>query len=111
MEYLEIFKDWLFDLGEEHEVNPWLLAMLYLISKPLFFFFLGWTIKNMKNRKPFMSQLLTACVCFSIPYLYVIIAGRNISVWVYVFIAVVYSYGGFTIYKKVTAPADPTLPA
>ena len=110
VEYFYMFKDWLFSLGEKHDVNPLLLAILYLVSKPLFFFFLGWVIKNMRNKKPFMMQLLIACVCFSIPYSYLIFAGRNISVWVYVFIAVVYAYGGFSIYKKVTAKVDPTMP-
>jgi hypothetical protein len=101
-EYLTLFKDWVISLGEKHEVDPLILGSLYLVSKLCFFSFLGWTLKTLRAKKPILMPLLFASVSFSIPYLYLIIAGRNISVWVYIFIGAMFIYGAFSIWKKVT---------
>lgn len=101
-EYFSLFKDWVIALGEKHEVDPLLLGCLYLVSKVCFVTFIGWIIKNLRLKRAIMMPLLLASVSFSIPYLYLIIAGRNISVWVYVFIAMMFVYGGYTIWKKIT---------
>src|SRR5882757_7485772 len=102
-EYITLFKDWVIGLGEKHEVDPLLLGSLYLISKLCFFSFIGWVIKNLRAKKPFLIPLLCACVSFSMPYLYLVIAGRNISIWVYIFIGLMFIYGGRSIWKKITA--------
>jgi hypothetical protein len=43
----------------------------------------------------------------SLPYLYLVIAGRNISIWVYLGIGLMFTYGGFSIWKKITAKPIP----
>jgi hypothetical protein len=101
-EYITLFKDWVIALGEKHEVDPLLLGTLYFASKVCFITFIGWVIKNLKSKKAIMMPLLLASVSFSMPYLYLIIAGRNIPVWVYMFIALMFAYGGYTIWKKIT---------
>jgi hypothetical protein len=104
-EYFNIFKDWLISLGEKHNVDPLLLGLLYLVSKLSLIFFLAWVVKNLRSKKPYVSQLLFAAVSFSVPYTYIIIAGRNLSVWVYIIIGLIFIYGGYTIWKKlVTKP-------
>ncbi|MDB5274899.1 MAG: hypothetical protein JWO58_3266 [Chitinophagaceae bacterium] len=105
-EYFILFRDWVISLGEKHEVDPLLLGSLYLLSKLCFFSFLGWSLKNYRAKKPIMIPLLFASISFSLPYLYLVIAGRNISIWVYVFIAMMFIYGGFTIWKKLTAKPE-----
>jgi len=107
IEYLLELKDWLFSLGEEHGVNPLFLACLYLTSKLFFFSFLGWVLKNLRAKKPVTFPLLFACMSFSVPYVYIIIFGYNISIWVYLFIGCVFAYGAFSIWKKVTAKPIP----
>jgi hypothetical protein len=106
-DYITVFKDWVISLGEKHEVDPLLLGCLYLVSKLCFFTFLGWVLKNLRAKKPFLFPLLFACCSFSLPYLYLVIAGRNISIWVYLFIAALFIYGAFSIWKKVTAKPQP----
>ncbi|RYU90529.1 hypothetical protein EWM62_07690 [Mucilaginibacter terrigena] len=101
-EYFTLFKNWVISLGEKHEVDPLILGSLYLVSKVSFFSFLGWTIKNLRAKKPIMITLLFASLSFSMPYLYLIIVGRNISVWVYLCIGLMFIYGGYSIWKKVT---------
>ncbi|GAB2974814.1 hypothetical protein GCM10027049_06490 [Mucilaginibacter puniceus] len=102
MEYIEIFKEWVITLGEKHGVDPLILGSLYLISKVCFFTSLGWVFKNIRTKKSVITPLLIACVFFSIPYTYIIIAGRNISWWVYVFIIFMFFYGIYSLWKKVT---------
>lgn len=101
-DYITQLKDWVIGLGEKHDVNPLLLGCLYLVSKLSLFTFLGWVVKNLRAKKPFLVQLLFACISFCIPYTYLIVAGKNISIWVYVFIAVVFVYGGYTIWKTIS---------
>lgn len=96
------FEEWLTTLGEEHGVDPLILGCLYVVSKLSLFTFLGWVVKNIRAKKPFALQLLLAAVSFCVPYTYLIIAGRNISVWVYVFIGTVFLLGIYSIWKKVT---------
>ncbi|MDB4920663.1 MAG: hypothetical protein JWQ54_2646 [Mucilaginibacter sp.] len=101
-EYITVFKDWVISLGEKHEVDPLVLGSLYLISKIGFFIFLAWLLKNLKVKKAILIPLLFASLSFSLPYLYLVIAGRNISIWVYLFIGLMFIYGGFSIWKKIT---------
>lgn len=108
IEYITLFKDWIIGLSEEHGVDPLLLGCLYLISKLFFFSFLGWALKNLRAKRAILMPLLFASVSFSLPYLYLVIAGRNISVWVYLFIGLLFIYGSFSIWKKISAkPASP----
>ena len=106
-EYLEMFKDWVITLGEKHGVNPLFLGSLYLVSKVCLFSFLGWVVKNIRAKKPFVLPLLLACISFCVPYTYIIIFGRNISIWVYLFIGLTFCYGIYTVWKVITAkPAE-----
>jgi hypothetical protein len=100
--YLNLLKDWIIALGDKHDVDPLLLGCLYLVSKLSFFTFIGLTLRNLRAKKPIITLVLFAAVSFSLPYMYLIIAGRNISVWVYVFIGCMFIYGGYSIWKKVT---------
>ena len=101
-EYLTQLKDWVIELGDKHGVDPLLLGCLYLVSKVSLFTTLGFLVRNIRRKKPVTLLLLMAGVFFCIPYTYIIIAGRNIPVWVYMLIACIFMYGGYTIWKKVT---------
>ncbi len=98
---LNTFKDWIFGLGETYNVNPLLFAGIYAGSKLFFFSFLALVLKNLKAKKPIVILLTLAGASFSIPYLYVIIAGENIPAGIYVLIVALFSYGAFSIWKKV----------
>lgn len=101
MEWWHIFKDWFLQLGEKYHVNPYIFGSIYVGAIPFFFLFLGWTIKNIKNRKPVVLPLLFTGFCFISAYLYLIVVGRNIPVWVYVFIGIMVVYGVYSTFKKI----------
>ena len=97
----EIFKEWFLSLGTKYGVNPYIFGAIYVGAIPLFFLCLAWTIKNMKQKKSFVLPLLLTGLCFVSAYLYLIIAGKNIPVWVYIFIGVLVLYGVFSTIKKI----------
>lgn len=55
----------------------------------------------MRGKKSFAVPLLLTGFCFVSAYLYLIIVGENISVWVYDFIGLMVAYGVYTGMKKI----------
>jgi hypothetical protein len=101
MEWWEIFKEWFLGLGQKYNVNPYIFGGIYIGAIPFFFLSLAWTIKKIKNKKSFVLPLLLTGFCFISAYLYLIIVGKNIPVWVYVFIALMIVYGIYSTVKKI----------
>jgi len=101
MEWWESFKDWFLDLGENYGVNPCIFGGIYVGAIPFFFLCLGWTIKNIRKKKPFTLPLLLTGFFFISAYLYLVIAGKNIPVWVYIFIGVMVLYGAYSTIHKI----------
>lgn len=112
-EYFDQFTHWLTTLGEKHGVNPLLLGCLYFTSKVSLFTLLGFAVRNIRAKRPATTLLLLAGISFSIPYTYILIAGRNLSIWVYFIIGFIFAYGIYTIWKKLTAKpvVEDTTPA
>ncbi|MEP6464827.1 MAG: hypothetical protein ABJB05_00915 [Parafilimonas sp.] len=101
MVYLLTIKDWFFSLGEKYHVNPIIFGSIYVGAIPFFFICLAWLIKNIKHKKPIVVPVLLTGFFFVSAYLYLIIAGRNIPVWVYIFIAALVIYGVTSTLKKI----------
>ena len=101
MEWWHLFQEWFFSLGEKYNVNPYIFGGIYLGAIPFFFLFLYRTIKNIRNKKPFAISALLTGFFFISAYLYLIIAGRNIPIWVYFLIALLIGYGIYTTLKKI----------
>ncbi len=101
MQWWETFKEWFLSLGENYGVNPYIFGGIYVGAIPFFFLCLGWTIKNIRQKKPFVVPLLLTGLCFVSAYIYLIIAGKNIPVWVYVFVGVMILYGTYSTYQKI----------
>jgi hypothetical protein len=101
MEWWEIFKEWFLGLGQKYNVNPYIFGGIYIGAIPFFFLSLAWTIKKIKNKKSFVLPLLLTGFCFISAYLYLIIVGKNIPVWVYIFIALMIAYGIYSTVKKI----------
>lgn len=101
MQWWETFKDWFLSLGENYGVNPFIFGSIYIGAIPFFFLCLGWTVKNIRQKKPVVIPVLLTGLCFISAYLYLIIVGKNIPAWVYVFIAVMVLYGVYSTFKKI----------
>ncbi len=105
-DWWQTFTKWFLSLGENYGVNPYIFGGIYVGAIPLFFICLSWTIKNIKQKKSFVLPLMLTGLCFVSAYVYLIIAGKNIPVWVYIFIAVLVLYGVFSTIKKIRSQTD-----
>ena len=105
MEWWETFKEWFLSLGEKYNVNPFIFGGIYLGAIPFFFLSLAWSIKNIKNKKPPIIPVMLTGFFFISAYLCLIIAGKNIPIWVYIFIAAMVAYGTFSTIKKIKSKA------
>ena len=94
-------KAWFLSLGEKYGVNPIIFGSIYVGAIPFFGLSLGWLIRSMRNKRPIVPPLLTTGFFFVSAYLYLILAGKNIPFWVYVFIAGMIALGVFSTLKKV----------
>ncbi len=86
MEWWDTFKEWFLSLGKNYNVNPYIFGGIYLAAIPFFFLSLYMTIKNIKKKKSIVFPVLLTGFFFVSAYLYLIIVGKNIPVWVYIFI-------------------------
>lgn len=106
MEWWQIFKEWFLSLGEKYNVNPFIFGGIYLGAIPFFFISLYRTIKNIKKKKSIVLPVLLTGFFFISAYLYLIIAGKNIPVWAYVFIVLMIIYGIYSTIKKIREKTD-----
>lgn len=101
MEWWETSKEWFLSLGDKYNVNPYIFGSIYIGAIPFFLVCLRWTIANVRKKKPFVLPLLLTGFCFISAYLYLIIAGKNIPVWVYGFIGAMIVYGIYSTTVKI----------
>ena len=101
MEWWETFKEWFLNLGVKYNVNPYIFGGIYVGAIPLFFICLSWTIRRGKKKKSIVVPALLTGLCFISAYLYLLIAGKNIPVWVYIFIGLMVVYSIYSTIKKV----------
>lgn len=96
-------KEWFLGLGDKYHVDPIIFGSIYVGAIPFFFLSLFWLTRNIKANKPVVMPVLLSGLFFISAYLYLIIAGRNIPVWVYFVIGCLVLYGCYTTILKVRA--------
>ena len=80
-------KGWFLRLGESYSVNPWIFGSIYVGAIPFFSLSIAWLVRNLRRGRSAVAPLLSAAFFFVSAYLYLLVAGRNIPIWVYIFIA------------------------
>jgi hypothetical protein len=94
-------KEWFLSLGTEYNVNPWLFGGIYLGAIPFFTVSLGWLIKRIKKKESIVLPALSTGFFFISAYLYLIIAGKNVPIWVYIFVVLMIFYGLYSTINKI----------
>lgn len=97
----EAVKEWFFSLGARYGVNPLIFGSIYVGAIPFFTASIAWLINNLRNRKPITVPLLLASFFFVSAYLYLLVVGRNIPAWVYVFVVLMLMFGLYSTIQKV----------
>ena len=101
MDWWNTFLSWFFGLGAKYHVDPIIFGIIYVAAIPFFFASLYWTVRNIRNKKSVAIPALLTGLFFISAYLYLIISGQNIPIWVYFFIGLMVIYGTYSTLKKI----------
>ena len=104
----ETLQDWFFSLGAEYGVNPLIFGVIYVGAIPFFAASVAWLVRNSRRGRPIVLPAMCASFCFVSAYLYLAVAGKNIPVWVWVFIGGMLVFGVFSTMKQVKAKLGET---
>jgi O-antigen/teichoic acid export membrane protein len=97
----ETVQEWFVNLGKQYGVNPIVFGSIYVGAIPFFSLSLAWLARNLRQKKSVVLPAVSAGFFFISAYLYLIIAGHNVPVWVYLFIAAMVLVGAFSTVRKV----------
>jgi hypothetical protein len=87
---------WFLALGAEYGVNPYIFGGIYVGAIPFFLLSIGWLVKRARAGRSTALPTMLAGFFFVSAYLYLAIAGRNIPLWVWIFLAALVIYGAFS---------------
>ena len=95
-------QEWFFGLGAKYGVNPLVFGAIYVGAIPVFTLSIGWLVRNVRAKKTLALPLLSAAASFVSAYVYLIVVGRHVPVWVYGFLAAVVGLGIVSTARKVS---------
>ena len=87
---------WFLSLGAEYGVNPYVFGAIYVGAIPFFLLSIGWLVRRARAGQSTVLPTMVAGFFFVSAYLYLAIAGRNIPVWVWIFLAALVAYGAWS---------------
>ena len=93
---LSDINQWFLALGADYGVNPYICGAIYVGAIPFFLASIAWLVKRARAGRSTVVPTLLAGFFFVSAYLYLAIAGRNIPVWVWIFLAVLVIYGAYS---------------
>lgn len=107
---IDSIQTWFLSLGAEYGVNPWIFGGIYVGAIPFFLMSIAWLVRRARAGESTVIPTLLAGFFFVSAYLYLAIAGRNIPVWVWIFLAVLVVYGAYSTIRdtrrKIAAAED-----
>lgn len=93
---IDDINQWLLGLGADYGVNPYIFAGIYIGAIPLFLLSIAWLVRRARSGRSTVLPTMLAGFFFVSAYLYLAIAGENIPVWVWIFLAVLIAYGAWS---------------
>jgi len=101
----ETFTEWFLSLGDQYGVNPIIFGSIYVGAIPFFTVSVARLVRNLRRKQSIVLPALSASFFFVSAYLYLLVAGRNIPLWVYGFLAVMIAYGVYATVRKIRRQA------
>ncbi|MDR9367381.1 MAG: hypothetical protein RI575_18755, partial [Balneolaceae bacterium] len=86
MEWIESLSTWFLNLSENYGVNPFIFGGIYVGAIPFFTISVAWVVRNYKKGLSIVLPILSASFFFVSAYLYLMIAGENVPLWVYLIV-------------------------
>lgn len=96
MPIMDSAHQWILNLGAEYGVNPYIFGAIYVGAIPFFLLSVGWLVRRARAGRSTLVPMMCAGLCFVSAYLYLALVGRNIPVWVWIFLAALVGYGAFS---------------
>ncbi len=93
--------NWFMSLGAEYGVNPFIFGGIYIGAIPFFSLSIAWLISNYRKEKSIVVPSMAATFFFISAYIYLIIAGQNVPIWVYVVVVLLVVFGAYSTFRKV----------
>lgn len=87
---------WFLSLGEQYGVNPYIFGGIYIGAIPFFLASIAWLVKRARTGRSTVLPTMLAGFFFVSAYLYLAVVGRNIPVWVWIFLAALIVYGAWS---------------
>ncbi|MFO7800423.1 hypothetical protein [Rhodohalobacter sp.] len=101
MEWINDFQVWFMSLGDAYGVNPIIFGAIYVGAIPFFTLSIAWLVRNYRIDRSIVLPVLSASFFFVSAYLYLIIAGKDVPLWVYGVVVGMLAYGGWSTFRKV----------
>ncbi len=95
--------DWLGSLGEQYGVDPVVYAVLYVGSAPFFFGSLAWLIRRLRRHEVWAAPAASTALFFSLPTIYVVLAGRNLPWWAWAALIGLTVLGAVSVLRRIRA--------
>ncbi len=92
---------WFLSLGAEYGVNPFIFGAIYIGAVPFFSFSVAWLIRNFRQGRLIVLPAMSAMFFFISAYIYLIIAGRNVPMWVYGVVVLLILIGAYSTIRKI----------
>jgi hypothetical protein len=93
---IEGLRAWFLSLGESYGVNPWIFGAIYIGAIPFFLLSIAWLVRRARAHRSTVVPALCAGFCLVSAYLYLALVGRNIPLWVWLFLAALVAYGAWS---------------
>lgn len=87
---------WLLGLGSDYGVNPYIFAGIYVGAIPLFLLSIAWLVRRARAGLSTVVPTMLAGFFFVSAYIYLGLAGENIPLWVWIFLAALIAYGAWS---------------
>ena len=87
------FNQWFLSLGAEYGVNPYIFGAIYVGAIPFFLASIAWLVRNARAGKSTLLPTMLAGFFFVSAYIYLAIFGKDIPLWVWIFLAALIVYG------------------
>lgn len=98
---------WFNSLGESYGVDPLVFGAIYVGAIPFFLLSVAWLVRRRRAGQSTVLPTLAAGFFFVSAYLYLAVVGRNIPVWVWLFVAALLAYGAWSAVGDIKRKSTP----
>ena len=98
---IEFLRDWYTSLGPKYGVDPVVFAAIYIGAIPVFVGSSAWLARAIVKKRGVVLPLTSTALSFVSAYIYLLFAGKNVPVWVYLVIAVVVVVGAASALRSI----------